>query len=181
MGGLKKCLMEGSEGSFCAGFDVVRAYSGMLLSMETLPVLSRFDEFMEIVGPVLDDSFYLVENEVSSVRHNILMNRRYGLLQGYVLNRCGCAFRLIAELRPSRLASHCTGPSTSSRSRNSPSEPRLRNHFKIEPCGFSVCCLQIISKSNPEVSASSVTHSCPSRFFFLRRPSLPARCRSSRI
>jgi len=108
MGGLKKCLMEGTEGSFCAGFDVVRAYSGMLLSMETLPVLSRFDEFMDIVGPVLDDSFYLVENEVGGVRHNILMNRRYGLLQGYVLNRCGCVFRLIAELRPSRLAPNPT-------------------------------------------------------------------------
>ena len=32
------------------------------------------------------------------------MHRRYGLLQGYVLKRAGCLFRLIAELRPSRLA-----------------------------------------------------------------------------
>ena len=59
MGGLYKGLVEGS--GLCGGFDVVRAYTAMLMSMENLPVLSRFDEFMEISWQVLDDSFYLVE------------------------------------------------------------------------------------------------------------------------
>ena len=81
--------------------DIVRSYTANCKDIDFFPVFHKSDVFQPWDGTLEDYTLYLVSNSDDSPERYLIANHQLNLVTGYVLNRCGLTFEVLAQCRPS--------------------------------------------------------------------------------
>ena len=81
--------------------DIVRSYTYNCKILDYFPVFHRSDVFQPFDGILEPYTLYLVSNADYTPERYLIANHPLNLVTGYVLERCGIKFDILAQCRPS--------------------------------------------------------------------------------